>query len=181
MPFKSIGLLVFALLLASAVAGQAFSGDTLVWSESRLLRVSDFKGDSMDFTGLSGEAICMNLAYYEQPDSFSKPRFSVISVFDRSQSWLSRKTRSTNEILFFQVIFNLFELHARELRKELDQSAPGEDMTREFQRMYNQSLAVLSQEYYEFRKQAKMGKYKEVVSRWDEDVRKKIKDLDNFK
>jgi hypothetical protein len=155
--------------------------DTLHWNATRELTMTDFKGETLEFTGLMGEAFCMMTANYERPTVFSKTNFKVYAIFDRTKSWVSLKSKSDNGLLYFQVMFNLYELHARELRKELSETKLRADPNAVFQEKYNASMTALTNEFNEFRKDTKMGLDNDALITWDKKVHDNLKILDNYK
>lgn len=155
--------------------------DTLHWNESRRLTWADFKGEALEYTGFAGECFCMNLANFERPNFFSKTTFTVISVFDRSKSWVSPKTKNGIGLLFFQTMFDLYELHARELRKELSGTKFGADPTAVFQEKYNTSMTALTNEYNEFRKETKLGQDSDALLRWARKVKEGLNSLNDYR
>src|SRR5438128_466889 len=89
------------------------SSDTLHWNANRHLTFADFKGDPIEGVGLSGEVFCMNLANFVKPSVFQKTKFTVVSVFDKNKSWMSQEVKSEQTLSYFQVMYNIYEVHAR--------------------------------------------------------------------
>lgn len=175
-------LTIAGLFLASQIYAQTnLANDTLHWSENRKLSWADFKGEPLDYTGFHGEAFCMNMANYERPNAFSKTTFNVTSVFDRTKSWVSPNAKSDLGLLYFQIMFDLYELHARELKKDLSEAKFGQDPNPIFQEKYNNSMTALTNEFNEFRKETKLGQDKNALLIWDRKTQDKLKLLENYK
>ena len=155
--------------------------DTLHWNENRELAMSDFKGETLEFTGLMGEAFCMMTANFERPTVFSKTTFKVYAIFDKKKSWVSLKEKDDNVLFYFQVMFNLYELHARELRKDLSETRFGLDPNSVFQEKYNASMTELTNDFNEFRKDTKMGLDNNALMTWNKKVHDSLKILENYK
>ena len=176
-----ITLIITGLLLAYQTFAQSNQpNDTLHWNENRKLSWDDFKGEPLDYTGFQGEAFCMNLANYERPNAFSKTTFKVTAVFDRTKSWVNPKAKTDLGLLYFQVMFDLFELHARELIKELSEANLGNDPNTIFQEKYNNSMTALTNEFNEFRKDTKLGQDSNALTDWYKKTQEKLKLLDNY-
>jgi len=175
-------MILTGLLLASCLYGQnKVPNDTIHWSESKKISWSDFKGEPQLYTGLMGEAFCMNSGYYERPNAFTKTNFKVYAVFDRTKSWINPDAKSDYGLLYFRVMFNLYEKHARELRKELSENNPGKDVNSFFQEKYNVSMTALSDEFNEFRNDTRMGQDKGALLRWEKKVNEDLLGLDSYK
>ncbi|MBP1674667.1 MAG: hypothetical protein H6Q24_805 [Bacteroidetes bacterium] len=180
--FKRISITIAGLILACQIFAQSnLPNDTLHWNENRKLSWNDFKGEPLDYTGFQGEAFCMNMANYERPNAFSKTTFAVTAVFDRTKSWVNPKAKTDQGLLYFQVMFDLYELHARELKKELSEINLGNDPNSIFQEEYNHSMTALSNEFNEFRKDTKLGQDSNVLTDWNRKTQEKLKLLDNYK
>jgi hypothetical protein len=175
-------LLLFGFVFITNISKcqTSIPNDTIHWDENRKLRIEDFKGEPMTFTGLGGEAFCINYAYFERPSLLTKTMFHVIPVFDRTKSWLTTQT-DKNCLLYFQVMFNLYELHARKLRKDLSEQKFGMNPNDLFQSMYNNSMTNLTNEYNNFRKETKMGLDIEALKLWDKKVYEQLDEFAAYK
>jgi len=177
-----ISLTIACLILAWQTFGQTnLANDTLQWNENKKLSWNDFKGEPLDYTGFQGEAFCMNMANYERPNMFSKTTFTVTAVFDRTKSWVNPKAKTDHGLLYFQVMFDLYELHARELKKELSETNLGNDPNAIFQEKYNHSMTALTNEFNEFRKETKLGQDSNALTEWYKKTQEKLINLDNYK
>lgn len=169
------------LILACQVCAQLnLPNDTLHWNGNRQLSWDDFRGEPLDYTGFQGEAFCMNLANYERPNAFTKTTYEVIAVFDRTKSWVNQKAKTDQGLKYFQVMFDLYELHARALKKELSEIDPGTDPEAVFQEKYNNSMTALTNEFNEFRKETRLGQEAEAVAEWYRKTREKLRLLENY-
>jgi hypothetical protein len=175
-------LTLACLVLINTVFGQTnVSNDTLHWNENRKLKWEDFRGEPQEYSGFIGECFCMNLANFERPNIFSKTTFTVISLFDRTKSWVSTSAKSDIGLVYFQTIFNIYELHARELRKELSATKFGTDPTKIFQDKYNASMTDLMNHYNQFRKETKMGSDTNILKLWSGEVQSSLDSLNNYR
>jgi len=172
--------LFFGLLL-SVKAQTPVSNDTLQWNENRPLSWSDFKGEPMEGVGLSGEVFCMNLANYERPNAFQKTKFKVVAIFDRTKSWINTEAKSDVGLTYFQVMFNIYEVHARNLRKDLATSKFKADPNPEFQEKYNTSMTNLINEFNQFRRETKMGLDTAALATWKTKVKEELTTLEEYK
>jgi len=174
-------LLTLGLLIACFANCQTgLPNDTIHWDNSRKLAWSDFKGVSLEYTGFMGEAFCMMTANFERPTIFSKINFKVYAIFDRSKSWVSSKASNENSLLYFQIMFDLYELNARKLRKDLSGTKFGADPNPLFQEKYNASMTALINEFNEFRKETKMGQDNIALISWDKKVHDNLTLLEDY-
>lgn len=94
--------------------------DVLVWNQNRLLTWEDFKGDSSN----ANFSLSANTAYklkYIIPDIRNDSVFIKVSaLFYCNQSWKTKSAESKGNLLKHeQKHFDLTELYARKLRKQL--------------------------------------------------------------
>lgn len=153
------------------------SADTLHWSSSRPLTWDDFKGKPIGGIGFFGEAYCQNAANFEKASTFSKTKTTVTAIFDRRNSWVDPTQKTDQGLLYFQVMFNLFEVHARELRKKLKETKLGMNPTKVFQQLHGESMSMLSDEYGKFREETGAGSDLSELNRWDALVQQKLWNL----
>ena len=130
--------------------------------------------------GLAGEAFCMTLATWKRPSAFHKVQFTVVPVFDRTKSWANHEIKVDQGLTYFQVMFNLYEVHARKLRQDLSSTKFGSDPTSIFQEKYNSSMTGLTTEFNQFRKDTKLGTDADALSLWKLKVEEELKALEAF-
>ena len=173
--------IISGLFFLAAEGQTTVSNDTIQWQESRPLTWDDFKGEPMEGLGLMGEAFCMNLANFARPNAFQKAKFNVVAIFDRTKSWIDADAKSEAGLTYFQVMFNIYEVHARNLRKDLATSKFGYDPTPLFQEKYNNSMTNLINEFNQFRRETKMGADSNALMTWKIRVEEELKMLDEYK
>ena len=175
---KKIFFLFILVFISSALFAQVKPSDTLHWKESKPLSWAEFKGKPKN--GMSGEAFCMIDARYEKPNPLKKTKFKIFAVWDKSKSWIAPASKTADELLYYQVLFNIYEVQARKLRKELSESKPGLDPEKTFREKYNQADASLTDDQRDFRDETDEGANIEELKTWDEKVKKELKDLQQF-
>ena len=178
MRYVLTGLLLTTVHL---VFGQTnVSNDTLHWNSNRQLTWDDFRGDPLEGIGLDGEVFCMNMANFERPNIFQKAKFKVVAIFDRTKSWIDEDHKSDIALRYFQVMFNIYEVHARSLRRDLSTAKFGADPTPIFQEKYNQSMTNLATEFNLFRKETKLGRDVSELDKWKLKVDEELKALEVY-
>lgn len=166
-------LLSFALL-PLALLGQETPNDTLHWSPTRLLAAADFKQQPQDYTGMNGEAYCMVLANFERPSTTDSTTYHAVAIFDRSKSWIAPKVEQKPLLAYFQVMFDLYELHARKLKKSFTDTPAEGDPTAAFQARYNAMMTDLSNAFNTYRKETRMGQDPAQVAVWSKRVKEEL-------
>jgi hypothetical protein len=172
--------IVLAGIVWSATCQTQVSNDTLHWNGKRPLAWEDFRGEPIEGIAVSGEVFCMNLANFVRPGAFQKTRFTVVSIFDRTKSWINSAAKSELGLKYFQVMFNIYEVHARNLRKDLATSKFSGDPTQAFQAKYNLSMTNLTNEFNEFRRQTKLGSDSVALDQWKVKVDEELKALEDY-
>lgn len=173
--------ILLAVIFLTAEAQTTVSNDTIHWRESRPLTWDDFKGEPVEGIGLMGESFCMNAAGFSKPNAFQKTKFDVVAMFDRSKSWIDPKAKSEAGLTYFQVLFNIYEVHARSLRKDLATSKLGYDPTQKFQEKYNNSMTGLADEFNQFRRETKLGTDSDALASWKIKVEEELKMLEEYR
>ncbi|MFM1876674.1 MAG: hypothetical protein RL266_2411 [Bacteroidota bacterium] len=178
---KNLTSLIILVLLSSELLAQTSLNDTIHWRAQRPLTYDDFKGEAMEFTGFVGENFCLLSANYNRPNTFAKTEYQIEAIWDRQKSWLAKDAQTKESLLFFQVCFDIYELHARLLRKKCAEFPRNTDPTQILQPTYNQAMSGLMEEYNMFRKETKMGSDSEAVLAWSDAIRQKLDQLQEFK
>ena len=166
------------LVSCSTIFSQVKPSDTLHWKESKPLSWAEFKGKPKN--GMSSEAFCMIDAKYEKPNPLKKTKFKIFAVWDKSKSWIAPASKTADELLYYQVLFNIYEVHARQLRKEFSETKFGIDPEKTFRAKYNEADASLTEDERNFRDETNEGAEAEELKKWDDKVKKELKDLEQF-
>ena len=168
--------------LVSFAGGQdsQIPNDTLIWRDNRPLDFQDFLGEPIESSNLMGEAFCLILTTFDKPVDSTYVTISVQAVFDKTNSWISRRAK-VEEMLLFQVTFNMFEVYARKLRKEALALRSDPFAQSVFQKKYALSLPSLTYKCNELKRDTRMGSNKERLLIWDAKVKSELKDLEQYK
>ena len=160
---------------------QGLSNDTIHWIYYRKLSLSDFKGDPIEVPGMSGQTLIVILANYHKVTLFLPTQTSVVTVFDRKNSWLNDASKTEQSLRYYQVMFDLYEVCARKLRKDFKNTKFGLDPNKVFQDKYNSELTALSNINKEYMKETKMGTDLDSINKWDNTIQSELKELEEFK
>jgi hypothetical protein len=160
---------------------QALSNDTIHWTEYKILKWEDFKGESIEIPGMTGQAMMSMLASFKKVTLFLPTEASVVTVFDRKNSWTTREAQTEESLKYYQITFDLYEVYTRKLRKEFKHTKFGLDPNKVFQEKYKAVLTDLSDRNKLFMKETKMGQDTEAVDRWTKVIKLELKELDAFR
>lgn len=141
---------VFLFMLVTSVTAQ----DTIYWNKHRPLKWEDFKGIPVMNEKESAQAttgVALEFQFRETLNTNSwEYRYNVHSYFLPALSWYK-----PNEINYYlleheQTHFNISELFARKLKKELSELVPSESLGEDAECIYNKlqkDHAVLQNKY----------------------------------
>lgn len=110
------------LLVLTANAQVKVSDDTLHWNANRPLQWSDFKGELGEGNILEGQILCLNLAGFQRQSAHHETEFKSVSVFDRKNSSMPEGKRTDAQLEYFQITFDIYELHSRIMRQAYAES-----------------------------------------------------------
>ena len=111
-------LALFIIANSHLFAQNGLMSNKTNWMTDSSLTWESFKGEVLDLGGFSGEFFCQILADFEKPTAFSKVKTNVNAVILTDKSWVLPAQKEEQQLLYFQVLFNIYELHARKLREE---------------------------------------------------------------
>ena len=179
MKYFNLSILSLMLFSGSYLFAQTKSAnDTLHWRNSKPLSWEDFKGKPK--TGMSGEAYCQLEANYEKPNPLKKTKFKIAAVWDKKKSWIAPAAKTSDELLYYQVLFNIYEAHARKLRKEFSETKFGLKPEEEFRGKYNAASEDLTQESDSYKEETNDGTDKDAVKKWNDKINEELKQLGQF-
>jgi len=172
---------LFLTLLFSAQAQVKVSDDTLHWNANRPLQWSDFKGEPTEGKVLHGQVLCLNLGGFQRQSAHHEIQFKMVAVFDRLNSWMPEEERTDVGLSYFQVMFNIHEVHARKMREAFAVSRSGKNPDAEFQEKYSTSAIDRSAELNEFKKETKMSLDTTALATWKIKVDEELKVLEAYR
>ncbi|GAB3563806.1 hypothetical protein GCM10027578_08160 [Spirosoma luteolum] len=146
---RTLPTLLMLLLMGQAVVGQP-PIDTLHWSASRRLRLSDFHGPAQ--RGLGGSEFHYQLGYDMRPLLLgTQPAVEAYCLMFRNLSWVSETARNDRTLVYNQVLFDLVEIHARRMKAQLIGLRPDRRFKEQATRIEYLTNAELGREVSQFR------------------------------
>lgn len=93
---------------------------------------------------------------------------------------MPKENQSDVALNYYQVMFNIYELHSRKVRKAYAESRSGTDPDAEFQAIYSRSGTDRSIELNKFKRETKMGQDTTALKDWRKKVDEELKVLEGF-
>ncbi|GAB2524937.1 hypothetical protein [Spirosoma aerophilum] len=110
--------LLLVLLLCPLLGSAQATIDTLHWSATRRLQLTDFHAPIQ--TGLGGSEFHYQIGYEVHPTSvWSPPAIDAFCLMFRNLSWVSETARNERTLAYNQVLFDLVEIHTRLMKSKL--------------------------------------------------------------
>jgi len=153
------------------------------WSDSRKLTWEDFQGKPIGSNeNYVTEIHLYNPATIEKANIFSTAKLTSICVFDKKHSWVNKKVASADLLLYNQVIFNIYELYTRKLRKEFYNTEFGlDDYIQQFHLMTEKNNSDLKDRLEDYRSDADLGKNVAGIKLWEMTIDKELEELKAYK
>ena len=153
------------------------------WSDSRKLTWEDFQGKPIGSNeNYVSEINLYNPATIEKANIFSTAKLTSICVFDKKHSWVNKKNASADLLLYNQVIFNIYELYTRKLRKEVYNTEFGlDDYIQQFHLMTEKNNSDLKDRLGDYRSDADLGKNVAGIKLWEMTIDKELEQLKAYK
>lgn len=167
-------MLIFLTMLLPARAQQTVI-DTLHWSATRRLQLSDFHSPAQP--GLGGSEFYYQIGYEVRPTGLGgQPAIDAFCLMFRNLSWVSETARTERTLAYNQILFDLVEIHTRQMKAKL--IALGND--RQFKQKAKQieylTNADLGAEVNRFRAETGGGDELAILERWQRQVVQRLYD-----
>lgn len=148
--------------------------DTLHWSATRKLEWKDF-GKPKAKTGVLGHAaMVMNAKFHKG----LKATTSVEAVFDRNSSFATDNEKTPQMLKYYQVLFDLYEVESRKLRKTLKETKLGIDPEKVFQEKYTAAQAALDERAELYMEEAETGSNAAAIDKWAKMMQEELKQME---
>jgi hypothetical protein len=155
----------------------------ILWSDSRMLTWDDFEGNPInDSKSIVSEIVVYNPSNIERRMSFLPVQLETKALFDKKGSWINLKYSTDLLLKYNQVIFNIYELYSRKLKKgflnsDFNLGNPIDIFNKLSTKNNDELLEILSK----FRKESKFGETKDTVYKWYIDINNQIEELNSYK
>lgn len=175
---KNILLGLSFISLSLPVFSQTLSSDTMHWKENHKLEWKDFSGKPLAQAGITGQAtMVMNAQFHKT----LRATAVVETIFDRKTSWVAKEDQTEQELRYYQVMFNLYEVASRKLRKQFKETRFGLDPDKIFQEKYRDASTALDERCKLYMDETDMGADAAELERWAKTLQLELKELETYK
>jgi len=163
---------ILVLLLTACISSSyTIAGDSnkILWSNDYQLQWNDFKGYPQKMEGIEAWT-----AYFIDCRQEGN-KFGIFCYFERNKSWRIKSKENDYLLKHEQYHFNIAEVYARKLRKQMIVSDLKE-LNKEFNKNYKEMEKV--QKAYD--KETNHSKNPEEQGKWEIEIDRQLKDLSDF-
>ncbi|RIV27155.1 hypothetical protein DYU11_02235 [Fibrisoma montanum] len=174
-PTMAMRFLLTVLLICPLFVQAQERIDTLHWSATRRLKLSDFHGDPQPGQGIS--EFYYQLGYDVQPTLIrNRPIIDAYCLMFRNLSWVVESARTEQTLQYNQILFDLVEVHARRMKTkliELKADRHFKDLAKQIEYRTN---AELTAQVNQFRAETNGGNSFQALERWQQKVAQMLYD-----
>lgn len=157
--------------------------EKISWNEKRALTWQDFKGkpqSDADFVASTNSGMSFSFSYSEKNGKRSM-EYSVVCNFYPQESWFKPGHVSEYILKHEQTHFDISELHARKLRKRMDETSFSKNVKKEVEALYQQTEHERRQMQNDYDFESDHSKNKEGEYRWRAKVAQELKKYERWK
>ncbi|WP_245564819.1 hypothetical protein [Spirosoma panaciterrae] len=163
------------LLLFPLLASGQVTIDTLHWSATRRLELSDFHSPTQP--GLGGSEFYYQIGYEVRPTSlWGQPAVEAFCLMFRNLSWVSETARNERTLAYNQVLFDLVEVHTRLMKAKLIALGADRRFKQQARQIEYLTNSELGAEVNLFRAETGGGDDQEALLRWEKQVVQRLHD-----
>ncbi len=167
----------FAIFLILVFAHDGYV-ERFSYAEKSKLDWFDFKGEPKhrsEFDASLNTGITYQWSYSSQDRGAIELNYEVNSFCYPTESWVKKGYRTYYLLSHEQLHFDISELHARIMRKRLQEYKPGKNIKRELNKMYKlvERMRINMQEQYDV--ETDHSRNKENQKKWEKKIRTLIK------
>ena len=167
--------LLIVLLLSPLLGSAQTVMDTLHWSAERRLQLSDFHAPTQP--GLGGSEFHYQIGYDVRPTSFwSQPAIESFCLMFRNLSWVSETAQNERTLVYNQLLFDLVEVHARQMKAKLIALSIDKNFKQQAKQIEYATNSELGAEVNRFRSETGGGDDLPALQRWQRQVAKQLYD-----
>ena len=173
--------LIFSLFFVSALFSQE-TEKKIKWSDDRPLTWEDFQAEP-DATNSYSANTNSGISYgWNYSTASGEPILDheVFTNFYPERSWVKDIENEEYLLAHEQLHFDISELHARKLRKVLDEYEIGRSIRQDLKRLYNRIEAERDSMQNKFDKETSHSEIREEEMRWRGFVQQELKKLEKY-
>lgn len=175
-------LMLGVVLLSTTLGFAQYDEYKIPWKEDKKLSWSDFKAapdDNSNFHASTSSGLSFSWSL-KKTGKDSEFIYEVGSSFHPDHSWVKEGAPSDYLLAHEQLHFDITELFARKLRKELASFKPEGNVKRDLNRLYQLNERERDKMQKLFDRESQHSLHKEYEAKWQEYVRRELKKLEKF-
>jgi len=157
----------------SIILSSATDKNKILWTPDFLLQWKDFTG-RVKKTGTSIALTAGSIEY-----SFMDNKPGVFAYFVKNKSWYIRKTASDYLLRHEQYHFNIAELYARKIRKQIIESNLAKD-AKKLDKAFKKNFREFSAFQRKYDEETNHSIIEEEQERWENEIDRQLAELDDF-
>ena len=146
------------------------------WSESKKLTWEDFQGNpqlNSGYVASTNSGLSFSYSFSKRGDEI-KYDYKVHSYFYPESSWYIPSKVDENILNHEQTHFDISELHARILRRKIENTVFSDNIKQEIEKLYNETEEERVAMQHRFDKESDHSKNREGELKWEAFVQKEI-------
>lgn len=174
--------LIFLFILIFTVPLMAQDDEELYWNKNERLSWSDFKAKpqkNLPYKANTNSGISFSWNSTQRNKDISLD-YKVESIFYPNKSWVKEIEEVDYLLAHEQLHFDITELHARKLRKALENYKPGNNIKKELDSIYSVIEKQRQQMQNRFDKETNHSINKETEFEWREFVEQELEKLNKY-
>ena len=179
---KLVYILLPFFLFVCPTQGQADEEPSIKWNSNRPLTWKDFQGP-VD-AGTDAAAVTASGIAYGLSATFTGNKITVDcdveSFFYPRKSWYRKELGDSLVLRHEQLHFDITELHARKMRKAIQNSTFTENVREEVKRIYHKTIAELQSTQRMYDRETNFSRNLQVQSDWERKIASELKKYDAY-
>jgi hypothetical protein len=154
--------------------------DPIVWSKEKTLSWNDFQASAPKLD--SHIALSrVEIQYESSVDKAGKMTMEIKAVFIKGQSWVKQDRKSESILKHEQYHFNLTELWARKLRRDITSKKwSNKTFEKEFNSMFKKHMAQTLKEQLRYDNETNHSQLSDKQTNWEQEIDKELVSLKSY-
>ncbi|HET8854861.1 MAG TPA: DUF922 domain-containing protein [Salinimicrobium sp.] len=176
---------IFLFLIAAFIISPAIGQDSenIYWNRERDLHWEDFKAapdHKNSYHAITSSGISFSWSIRISPGGEEEFRSVIQTYFNPMESWVKKAGKSAFLLAHEQLHFDISELHARKLKKAVEQYEVTPEIKRDMRKIFDsiQRERVKMQERFDV--ESRHGTDSIMEAKWQNQVRKQLEELKEY-
>ena len=177
---KFLAMLLFSVLISSFTSVE----EKIQWSENYQLKWSDFKSprsNGSGFVASTSSGIAYSYSSFSDSNGDVEVNVQVTCNFYPNRSWYSKKDASDYILKHEQTHFDISELHARKLRKVIEETKFSDEMNSELEKLFYKIDTERVDMQKKFDKESNHSKIPEKELEWENYIAQQLIKYERWK